>query len=96
LLRATLSLSAGKIRPRAERWFIARMLDWQRDILPVLRATYDFMDEQQSDFLDGSELIPHLVAQGHDDDALYRIFTQVNEARPLASGIATYSIGSWI
>jgi hypothetical protein len=53
------------------------VLDWQRDVLPVLRATYDLMDEHQDDFLQGDDLMARLVTEDRDPDALYRIFTQI-------------------
>jgi hypothetical protein len=43
-------------------------------VLPVLRATYDLMEELQSDALDGDVLLPRLSEDGHDESTLYNIF----------------------
>jgi hypothetical protein len=53
------------------------VLDFQRDVLPVLRLTYDLMDAQQDDFLDGDELAA-LVTEDRDEAAVYRIFKLLN------------------
>jgi hypothetical protein len=53
------------------------MLDWERDILPVLRATYDLMDEEQDDAIETEVLNARLVTEERDEGALYRIFTQI-------------------
>jgi hypothetical protein len=53
------------------------MLDWQRDILPVLRATYDLMDELRDDALDGDVLVERFATDDRDEKALYDIFWQI-------------------
>ena len=54
------------------------MLNWQRDILPVLRAIYDLMDELQEDALDGDELMSRLVTGDRDENVLYGVLKQIN------------------
>jgi hypothetical protein len=54
------------------------MLDWQRDELPVLRATDDLMEELEDDAPDGDELLARLVTEDRDRKALYTIFTQID------------------
>ena len=54
------------------------MLDWQRTALPVLKATYDRMDELGETMLDGDEIVPRLVTPDRDRDALLQIFMLIN------------------
>ena len=49
------------------------MLDWQRSVVPVLRATYDLMDEGRTDMLDGDELASLITADKDGSRALQRL-----------------------
>ncbi len=49
------------------------MLDWERDVLPVLRWTYDAMDEHGTTMLDGDELAP-LITETRTKSELYEVF----------------------
>jgi hypothetical protein len=61
------------------REIILTMFESDRDVLPVLRATYDLMEEQRTDTLDGKEdLVPRLSEQGHEKATLYEIFRQIH------------------
>jgi hypothetical protein len=55
------------------------MLDFQRDVLPVLRKTYDLMDEHRTDMLDGDELAP-LLGPDRTKIDLYNLFRRLHEA----------------
>ena len=56
------------------------VFDWQREVLPVLRATYDLMDERRTDALDGDELLPVLITENRTKGDLYGIFRQIHGA----------------
>ena len=53
------------------------MLDWQRSVVPVLRATYDLMDEGRTDMLDGDELAS-LITADRTEAELYNVFQLIN------------------
>jgi hypothetical protein len=55
------------------------VLDWQRDILPWLRATYALMDERGEDVLDWEDLGPRLMSERTDGE-LYKIFQVIKRA----------------
>jgi hypothetical protein len=52
------------------------VFDWQRDVLPVIRATYALMEERGDDFLDWEDLGPHLTRERSESE-LYNIFQQI-------------------
>jgi hypothetical protein len=56
------------------------MFDWERDVLPVLRTTYDLMDERQTDMLDGDELVPLLVTDDRTKGNVYNLFRLIDNA----------------
>jgi hypothetical protein len=55
------------------------MFDWQRDVLPVLRATYDLMEQRNTDMLDGDELAPLITADRTKGD-LYNMFRLLDKS----------------
>lgn len=55
------------------------MLDWQSDVLAVIRATYALIEERGEDYLDWEDLGPRLT-QERSEDELYRIFQLIKRA----------------
>jgi hypothetical protein len=63
------------------------MFDWERDVLPVLRAAYDLMEERRTDMLDGDELAA-LVTPERTKGDLYSLFQLID-----ATGYADVRFG---
>jgi hypothetical protein len=55
------------------------VFDWQRDVLPVIRATYALMEERGDDVLEWEDLGPRLGAERTEGE-LYNIFQQIKRA----------------
>lgn len=66
------------------------MLDWQRDVLPVLDATYRMLEEQGPYAqLDGKE-VAHALGRDEEDMALRHVFEQLGHAgyiKPTWAGV---------
>lgn len=55
------------------------MLDWQKDVLPVLAATYELIDESEDGYVDGEDVAAKL-GRDADDTAFRSVFQQLDQA----------------